>query len=171
LTRNTFKEKSLPGMLISSKSSLAFDYIIEEVFNKQPPQIQDFLLKTSILDNLYGPLCDSILESKGRNGQELLHTLYHANLFLLALDYEEHWFRYYLPFRKALLHILQERSPAKVPVLYLRASEWCDKNGFFEEAIHYADQAGDTKRIVELMEKCVIVTVSQNKILYIISLV
>src|SRR5205814_8503757 len=74
------------------------DYLVEEVLQQQPESVQTFLLRTSILDRLCGPLCDAVLRNasdSGQSGQETLEYLEHANLFIVPLDNERRWYRYH----------------------------------------------------------------------------
>lgn len=162
-----------PGMSISGNANLTIEYMVDEVINQQPASIRDFLLRTSVLDDLYGPLCDYILQpfEMPPNSRELLHTLYHSNLFLTPLDPEEHWFRYHSLFSGALRHLLAETYPDEVPVLYARAVEWCDQNGLFNAAFTYATILNDHSRLIDLLEKNSIEAVKQNRILDIFGLI
>ncbi len=99
-----------------------FDYLIEEVFQRQSAAVQTFLLQTSILTQLSAPLCDAILEQSG--SQKLLEQLEHANLFLVSLDGQRHWYRYHTLFAEALRYRLEQTQPALVPPLHSRASQW-----------------------------------------------
>lgn len=71
------------------------DYLVEEVLQQQPENIQDFLLHTSILDRLCGSLCDAVLLDPSVSGQETLEYLERANLFIIPLDSERRWYRYH----------------------------------------------------------------------------
>jgi LuxR family maltose regulon positive regulatory protein len=158
-------EKDLPD------SNPALDYLVEEVIMHQPAYIQDFLLRTSILDNLYGPLCDHLLQRDENRpaSQELLHNLYHSNMFLTVLDTGEHWFRYHALFSEALRHLLMDKYPAEITHLHLLASEWCDQNGMRDEALSYCQRAGDDSRLVQLLEKYSIEAISSSHSLDIFS--
>ena len=78
------------------------DYLIEEVLQGQPESIQTFLLRTSILDRLCGPLCDAVLDPPSAPGQDILAYLERANLFIVPLDNERRWYRYHHLFRDIL---------------------------------------------------------------------
>jgi LuxR family transcriptional regulator, maltose regulon positive regulatory protein len=71
------------------------DYLMEEVLQQQSESVQTFLLRTSILDRLCGPLCDAVLLDPSASGQETLEYLEHANLFIVPLDDERRWYRYH----------------------------------------------------------------------------
>src|SRR6266516_7828748 len=86
------------------------DYLVEEVLQQQPESIQTFLLRTSILDHLCGPLCDAVLLNPSVSGQETLEYLEHANLFIVPLDNERRWYRYHQLFADLLRHRLQQSA-------------------------------------------------------------
>jgi LuxR family transcriptional regulator, maltose regulon positive regulatory protein len=117
------------------------DYLAEEVLNRLPEQLRVFLIETSILERLTGPLCDVLTGQS--NGSETLEGLEHANLFLIPLDHEQCWYRYHHLFadllRGRLLHFL----PDEIPDLHFKASKWFEENGFLDEAINHAVEAKD----------------------------
>ena len=91
------------------------DYLIEEVLQRQPEAIQTFLLRTSILDRLCGPLCDAVLGSASPSGQETLEYLERANLFIAPLDNERRWYRYHHLFADVLrMHLMAEQPGAGI---------------------------------------------------------
>ena len=126
------------------------DYLTEEVLQRQPDEVQSFLLETSILERLSGPLCDAVT---GRTDcQRMLETTERANLFLFALDDQRRWFRYHGLFADLLQVRLQERDRERLPELHRRAAAWCDEHGLVEEAVRHAlagGDAGSAGRIVE----------------------
>lgn len=160
-----------PGISLSGSADLTLEYIVDEVINQLPLPTQEFLLRTSILQNLYGPLCDHILEpfSKVGESRTILHELYHANLFLTSLDSSEHWFRYHALFANALRHLLAERYPDQVRGLYLRASEWCDQNLMPDAALNYAASAKDDQRFISLLEKYSLDAIRNDRFLDIVA--
>lgn len=129
------------------------DYLVEEVLQRQSENIQTFLLRTSILERLCGPLCDAVLAGSATSGQENLEYLEHANLFLIPLDDERRWYRYHHLFgdllRKRLEHSL---TPENIAGLHIRASQWYEDNGLEFEAFRYATIANDIERAERLME-------------------
>ena len=145
LSRNQLDGYLLSGSTISHNATLIKDYIIEEILNEQSPQVKEFLILTSVLENLTGPLCNYVLNTGNRkfNSGELLHTIYHSNLFLTTLDVDEQWYRYHPLFAEALRHLLFEQYPNEKEALLTRASEWCNQNGLFEEALTYAQHSND----------------------------
>ena len=129
------------------------DYLLEEVLQKQPENIQTFLLQTSILGRMCGQLCDAILLNKSASGQETLEHLERANLFIIPLDHERRWYRYHHLFRD-LLHqrFSQNRYKEDIAQSHIRASEWLEQNGNIAEAFHHALAAADVDRAARLAE-------------------
>jgi LuxR family transcriptional regulator, maltose regulon positive regulatory protein len=117
------------------------DYLAADVLARQPEKIRTFLLRSSVLRRLSGPLCDDVLETEG--SAALLEELEHSNLFLVPLDDRREWYRYHHLFGE-LLHLeLGSREAALVPVLHRRAAAWHRRGGDVEEAIYHATAAGE----------------------------
>jgi LuxR family maltose regulon positive regulatory protein len=117
------------------------DYLAADVLARQPESIRTFLLRSSILRRLSGPLCDEVLETQG--SAALLEELERSNLFLVPLDHRREWYRYHHLFGE-LLHLeLGSREAALVPVLHRRAAAWHRRCGDVEEAIDHATAAGE----------------------------
>ncbi len=126
------------------------DYLAEEVLSRQPADVRDFLLETSILERLTGPLCDAVTER--RAGKDTLVALERANLFLVPLDDRRRWYRYHHLFADVLqAHLLDER-PDEVAELHRRASAWFEANDDTLSAISHALAGSDTGRAADLME-------------------
>jgi len=125
----------------TGSSRFVLDYLIEEVFEQQPPEVKDFLLKTSILQRLSGPLCDAVVNK--RNSHALLQGLEQANLFIVPLDQARIWYRYHRLFAELLQHRLQVSQPESKPELHRRASCWFEAEGLTAEAIQHALAAED----------------------------
>ena len=129
------------------------DYLLEEVLQRQPVEIQTFLLHTSILDRLCGPLCDVVAGFSSASGQETLEYLERANLFIIPLDHERLWYRYHHLFADLLRQRLgQSVTPEEIARLHNRASEWYEDNALEIEAFHHAAAANDIERTERLME-------------------
>ena len=103
------------------------DYLAEEVLQRQSTQVRSFLLQTSILHRLTGPLCDAVTDQQG--GKAMLEALERGNLFVVPLDDQRRWYRYHQLFADDLQALLLEEHPDQVPVLHGRASEWYERNG------------------------------------------
>jgi LuxR family maltose regulon positive regulatory protein len=124
------------------------DYLIEEVLHQQPAEVQAFLLRTSVLDRLCGPLCDAVLQ--GQAGEKILHQLEQAGLFIVPLDSERRWYRYHHLFSELLRQRLGQQEAASP--LHRRAAQWYEAQGLELEAFHQATQAqhlGDALRLIE----------------------
>jgi LuxR family maltose regulon positive regulatory protein len=117
------------------------DYLVAEVLERQPPKLRAFLLRTSVLERLSGPLCDAVLQTQGST--ELLGELEASNLFVVPLDDRREWYRYHQLFADLLRLQLGAREPGLVPVLHRRAAAWHQANGNIDEAIGHASAAGD----------------------------
>ncbi len=133
------------------------DYLLEQVLQQQTEPIQNFLLCTSILERLCGPLCDAVLETPAGSGNETLAHLERANLFLFALDDERHWYRYHHLFAELLRQRLQQKYPAPteangIAALHQRASAWFEKNRMMLEAFQHAAAANDVERAMNLLD-------------------
>jgi LuxR family maltose regulon positive regulatory protein len=117
------------------------DYLGEEVLAAQTAEMRGFLLRTSVLNRLSGPLCDAVLAQSG--SARMIEAVYRANLFLVPLDSERRWFRYHHLFRELLRSELARAAPAEVPVLHRRAAEWYAQAGEVVDAVHHATESGD----------------------------
>jgi LuxR family transcriptional regulator, maltose regulon positive regulatory protein len=129
------------------------DYLVEEVLQRQPEAIRNFLLQTSILERLNGPLCDAV--SGQSSGKARLEALQRGNFFLIPLDDKRHWFRYHHLFADVLHLYLLTEQPDQVPVLHRRASVWFEQNGSVVDAIRHALAAEDFERTANLIEGAV----------------
>ncbi len=134
------------------------DYLVEEVLRRLPEPLQQFLLRTAILDRLCGPLCDAVIGGPATAGQATLEALERANLFLVPLDNERRWYRYHQLFAEALRHRLAQRLGAMphggASDLHRKASGWYEAEGLLPEALHHAVAAGDLTQIASLAERC-----------------
>ena len=117
------------------------DYLATEVLDRQPEDVRAFLLRTSVLERLSGPLCDAVLETEGSTG--LLVELERSNQFLVPLDDHRQWYRYHQLFAQLLRLELGRQDPELVPALHRRAAAWHRQAGNVDEAIHHASAAGD----------------------------
>jgi LuxR family transcriptional regulator, maltose regulon positive regulatory protein len=127
------------------------DYLADEVLARQLPQVRDFLLRTAILDQLHGPLCDAV--TGGADGTRTLQDLERANLFVVPLDTERSWYRYHHLFADVLHSHLLAEHPEQVPDLHGRASVWYAGRGLVAEAVRHALAAEDFDRAAYLMEE------------------
>jgi LuxR family transcriptional regulator, maltose regulon positive regulatory protein len=131
------------------------DYLVEEVLKVQPKNVGDFLLQTSILGRLSGPLCEAVVEPDLHdpiNGQAMLESLEGMNLFTIPLDDDRQWYRYHHLFEDVLRKRLEHQSADLLPELHRRASAWYENNGFLSESIQQAIAADDQDRAAKLIE-------------------
>ena len=126
------------------------DYLVEEVVHRQPEEVRDFLLRTSVLPRLSGSLVDAVT---GRSdGRQMLETLDRDNLFLLPLDDQRRWYRYHHLFADMLRARLLDERPGEVAELHRRASAWNEEDGDISAAVEHALAAGDVERAAGLVE-------------------
>ena len=145
---------------ISGSSQHIAEYLVEEVLAKQNPNIEAFLVETTVLDRFCAPLCQA-LHSKGiekRNeeqdvdAQRFIDWLVEANIFIVPLDDEGYWFRYHHLFREFLKAQLHKRAnPDTIARLHMLASKWFADNGLIDEAIRQALAAGESQEAVRLV--------------------
>lgn len=172
-------EQDLSGFIQAFTGSHRFilDYLVEEVLDQQSPAVREFLLKTSILDQLTGNLCDAVLQGFGdweremgtvsqslassslpripnirSPSQRLLEQLDSANLFIISLDEERVWYRYHRLFSDLLRRRLVQSLPDLVSTLHRRASQWYEQAGLTTKAIDHALSARDFDRAASLIE-------------------
>ena len=136
---------------IKGSSRYVLDYLAEEVLRRQPEDIRAFLLQTSILDRLSGPLCDAITDRAG--GQEMLERLERTNLFTIPLDEERRWYRYHHLFSEFLRDRLHRIQPDQELRLHRKASSWYEHNGLVREAVDHALTAADLETATRLVEE------------------
>ena len=150
----SMRERSdVSGFIETFKGSHRYilDYLAEEVVERQPAQVQDFLLETSILDRLTAKLCDEVT---GRDdGQTMLERLEHANLFTIPLDDERLWYRYHHLFADMLRHHLRQSQRKRVAELHRRAAGWYERQGLVDDAVRHALAAGDGEWAARLVEQ------------------
>jgi len=132
---------------LTGSNRYILDYLVEEVVQRQAPGVQDFLLKTSILDRLTAELCDAVTERD--DSRHVLLALDQANLFVVRLDESRQWYRYHRLFRDLLR---TQRAALDVVPLHLRAARWHERNGFLDEAMGHALAAADWDEAERLMQ-------------------
>jgi LuxR family maltose regulon positive regulatory protein len=126
------------------------DYLVEEILQQQPEHVRSFLIQTSILNSLSGPLCDAVTEQE--SGKEMLLSLERGNLFIISLDGNRQWYRYHHLFADVLHTYLMEEQPDQIPNLHLRASKWYETNDLYADAIRHAFAANDFEQAAALAE-------------------
>ena len=151
------KDKAAFIRAFTGSHRFVLDYLMEEVLQKQSEEVQYFLLHTSILDRMNGPLCDAVLLNSSASGQETLACLERSNLFIVPLDTERHWYRYHHLFAELLRQRLHQRGSSgneesRMSEYHIRASQWFEGQGLEVEAFQHAAAAGDVERAERLME-------------------
>ena len=126
------------------------DYLVEEVLQRQSEGVRNFLLQTSILSRLSGPLCEAVTGQE--DSGDLLETLERSNLFVAPLDNKRYWYRYHHLFGDVLRAHLMEEQPEQVPILHKRASGWYEHNASRTDAICHALASQDYNRTADLTE-------------------
>ncbi|RPJ37874.1 MAG: hypothetical protein EHM21_17655, partial [Chloroflexi bacterium] len=146
------------------------DYLLDEVYNRQPANIQDFLLRSSILERMCAPLCDQLLAVESDQmligaSSALLQRLERGNLFLIPLDNQRTWFRYHQLFAELLRHrLLQEKRADLISALHRAASIWFEAQGDILDAVRHAFQTGDWDFSVSLVERHAMSIVSRSQV-------
>jgi LuxR family maltose regulon positive regulatory protein len=142
-----------------------WDYLISEVLSALQPEVQDFLVKTAVLDRFCAPLCDAVLGDGGAQGeataivaaagsQAILEALQQDHLFIVPLDGQRRWFRYHHLFQQLLSVELKKRYSAdEIAGCHLKASSWYSQNGLVDEALQHALEAGDDLLAAQLLEE------------------
>jgi LuxR family transcriptional regulator, maltose regulon positive regulatory protein len=136
---------------VAGGNRYVFDYLADEVLACQPERVRDFLLRTSIVQPLIGPLCEALTGSA--NGRVMLENLERVNLFVIPLDAEGRCYRYHHLFAEFLRDRLQRTYPDVVPYLHHRASLWYEKNDCPDDAVDHALAAADHERAANLIEE------------------
>lgn len=142
----------------SGTNRYILDYLLEEVLASLPAGVQDFLLRTSILERLNAGLCAALTgegqpESSASEAAAVLDWLDRNHLFVTPLDDERSWYRYHNLFADLLRARLEQLHPGLAPRLHRRASEWLEAGGMTVEAVNHALAAGDTGRAAGLVEQ------------------
>jgi LuxR family maltose regulon positive regulatory protein len=135
----------------SGSHRYVLDYLAEEVLDRQPPEIREFLLETSVLERLSGEICDAVTGRPG--GQAMLEAIERANLFLVPLDDLRAWWRYHHLFAGLLRARLQQREPERIAQLHRAAAAWYEERGLADDAVRHAIAAGDGDWAARLIEQ------------------
>jgi LuxR family maltose regulon positive regulatory protein len=144
--------EDLPGYIeaFTGSSRYVLDYLIGEVLEQQPAEVQDFLMRTSILGRLTSGLCDAVTQRE--DSQRILQMLDQRNLFVVPLDQSRTWYRYHHLFAELLAQRLRSTQAQAETGLHRRAGEWFAAEGLVPEAIHHALAAPDWERAADLVE-------------------
>ncbi len=126
------------------------DFLLEEVIRRQPEDIQQAMVKLSILDRFTAQLAEAVTGYP--DGTALLATMERSNLFLISLDNRREWHRYHHLFADLLRHRLKD-SPERMADLHHRAARWFNDAGLLRESLQHATQAGDTELLAAIIEQ------------------
>jgi LuxR family maltose regulon positive regulatory protein len=147
------------GAAVTGDDRYVGDYLRSEILDRVSPEVASFLIRTSVLDRMCGPLCDAVVGVTGSGA--LLADLERHNLLVVPLDRRREWYRFHELFRELLWSELRRREPEVVSELHIRAAAWCETNGMPEIAIDHAQAAGDADTAARLvLQLCVAVMAS-----------
>ena len=138
-----------PGAGVRGDDRHVLDYLSSEVLERLEPEVRIFLVRTSVLDRLSGPLCDAVLRRSG--SAEILRDLDRRNLFVVALDDRRAWFRCHGLFRDVLRSEFDAEDSSDAAVLLIRAAAWFADEGELDHAVRCRIAAGDTDAAVALL--------------------
>ena len=147
-----------------------FDFLVKEILARQSPEIHQFLLYTSILDQFTALLCDALLDvnmefAPTRPSVDILNDLEKANLFIIPLDHEHHWFRYHHLFSDFLRLILEQAHPGIAVKLHRRACLWFESQDMLPIALQHAISSGDMQLVEQIISANVLVMVENDEVL------
>jgi LuxR family maltose regulon positive regulatory protein len=142
---------SVDRLVVGGRHRFVADFLSDEVLAPLPDAVRRFLLRTSILDRLSGPLCDAVTGNDG--GQAMLERLERENLFLLPLDDDRRWYRYHALFADYLQEDLRRRHPDEVADLHRRAARWYLSHDLPEPAFRHAVAGDDLDLTAQIVER------------------
>jgi LuxR family transcriptional regulator, maltose regulon positive regulatory protein len=148
LRHHTEKASFIAGF--AGDDHFVVDYLADEVLDQQPPELRRFLLDTSVLERMTGPLCDAVIGQRGSGA--VLESLERRNLLTFPLDAQRRWYRYHQLFADVLRSRLLDERPDDVAALHHRASEWYERAGDPEAAVRHALAARELDRAADLIE-------------------
>ncbi|HLE51912.1 MAG TPA: LuxR C-terminal-related transcriptional regulator [Anaerolineales bacterium] len=154
----SLKNQADPATLLANLQGNAYHlagFLAEEILDRQPEEIRQFLLRSSILETLSGPLCEAVVnpDAQPGYGAVMLNRLEHAQLFISALDDKHEWFRYHPLFADFLRQVEAEVNPAEIPGLHQRAALWLEGNGNLGEAFRHALASRGVEWAADLIER------------------
>jgi LuxR family transcriptional regulator, maltose regulon positive regulatory protein len=135
----------------SGGTRLVFDYLAEEVLSRQPEDVREFMLRTSVVETLSAPLCEALTDTE--DGGAMLEMLERDNLFLVPLDEEGRYYRYHHLFAAFLRERLRRTHPGAVSDLHRRAALWYERDRCITGAVEHALAAGDFEWAADLIEE------------------
>jgi LuxR family maltose regulon positive regulatory protein len=147
----------------TASNRYVFDYLLEQVLTRQPKEVREFLLKTSVLGRLTAPLCDAVTETPN-TARAMFETLERDNLFLVPLDEERGWYRYHHLFANLLQLLLEQEYPGLAVDLHRRACRWYEARGMLSEALQHALISGDMELVAQIVSANVLVLVENDEV-------
>lgn len=138
---------------LSAPQSDVLRYLSDEMLGHLQAQQRDFLVRTSFLQELYGPLCDAV--TGRQDGEWQLHELQRANVLLQPVDASRRHYRYHALLAELLRQQLREQHPGELPVLARRAAQWCTGEQLHQSAADYALLSGDPDLLIACIERCI----------------
>jgi LuxR family maltose regulon positive regulatory protein len=152
--RDLLQDQTFARRFNGTSSAVVVEYLTSEVLARQSPDVQAFVLRTSVLDRFCAPLCEALTEVPATRGQEIIDWIARANLFLVPLDEEGRWYRYHHLFLDLLRHELhQQYGTADIATLHARAGAWFARNELIDEALHHYLAGGDTQAAADLVAR------------------
>ena len=127
------------------------DYLLEEVLGNQTSELQEAIVRLSVLDRFNAPLCETV--AGHHNGREMLEGLESANLFLVPLDNRREWYRFHHLFADLLRHRLRQIHPDQEAALHEAASAWLEDNGHVLESLRHVVASGSSERVKDLLRR------------------
>ncbi|MDI6694300.1 MAG: LuxR C-terminal-related transcriptional regulator [Anaerolineales bacterium] len=165
----SLKNQADPETLLANlqgKTYYLAGFLAEEVLDRQPEEVRQFLLRSSILETLTGPLCEAVVKPDAQPGYGaiLLNRLEHAHLFITALDEKHEWFRYHPLFADFLRQVQAEANPAEIPELHKRAALWLEQNGNLNDAIQHALASQEVAWAADMIERNVLTMINMGEV-------
>jgi LuxR family maltose regulon positive regulatory protein len=152
----------VPADAVAGGDKYIADYLYRECLIPQSEEIRRFLVRTSILDRLSGPLCDAVLESTGAS--TVLRHLAAANLFIAPIDRRRRWYRYHDIFREFLIEELHRTEAEIIEKLHFRAADWYEANGSQELALEHLLSTKERDRSVQLVTQLALPTYNDGRL-------
>lgn len=151
LSTHSLWQGLLKGMIRARGTMTVYDYLASEVFNQQDSRVQDFLLGTSILEDMSAELCDAVLGI--RNSWAMLNLLEERNLFLNRMGGDGQWYRYHRLFQGYLVSRLRRENPQRFAALNRQAAAYWEGKGDLLQAISHLLMAGEYENAAARMER------------------
>ncbi len=142
-------------------------FLAEEILDRQPEEMRQFLLRSSIMETLSGPLCEAVVnpDAQPGYGAVMLNRLEHAHLFISALDDKHEWFRYHPLFADFLRQVQAEVNPGEIPELHQRAALWLEGNGNLGEAFRHALASRGVEWAADLIERNALPMINMGEVI------